>query len=151
MKVIGIIVLSIFGLFVLSGLLWGLGVATGIISLAPHVISNKVQMNHDIIDKTIDAETCLRMQDWFRTQEGSIETLRQTVDNDQQQIDDFNKRYPDSSKLSDTQQKDWQNLQDYYTGAKNELNDAINTYDAKSKQENLAYCKSGLPLFIHPF
>jgi hypothetical protein len=151
MKIFGIISLSLVGILVLSGLLWGLGIALGIISLAPHIVSNKVQLNHDVIDRTINADTCLQMQDWFRTQEGTIQTLQQTIENAQTALDQFNQKFPDASKWTDAQNQQYSMLNDNLAGAKNEANDAVNTYDAKAKQENLAYCKSGLPLFIHSF
>lgn len=147
----GLIALIIIGSIVAITVLWGLGVATGIISLAPHVISNKVQMNHDIIDKTVNADTCLQMQDWFRTQEGTITTLQTTVQNAQDAVDQFKQNYGEPKTYTADQQQQFSVLMQNLTGAKNEANDAINTYDAKSKQENLAYCKNGLPLFIHPF
>lgn len=154
MKIFGITIASIasiIGILVLSILLWGLGIAIGIFSLAPNNLTNKVQLNHDIIDQTVNAKNCLQWQDWFRTQEGTITTLSQTEQNAQDSLDTFTKQFPDSSKWTDAQNQQYTVLSDNVTGAKNEANDAINTYDAKAKQENLAYCKNGLPLFIHPF
>lgn len=149
MKIFGIAVLIFIGLTVLGWILWAVGIATGIISLPAHDLTNKVQMNHDIIDQTVNAQNCLQWQDWFRTSEGNITTLQQTVQNAQGQIDQFKQDQP--KPYSDTQLQELSNLEANLTGAKNEANDAINTYDAKAKQENLAYCKNGLPIFIHPF
>lgn len=149
MKIFGITILSLVAVFLAGTLLWGLGVALGIITLVPHVVSNKVQMNHDIIDKTVNADQCLQMQDWFRVQEGTIKTLQATVQNAQDSLDQFTQS--NKAPLSDTQQQQQMILSQNVTGAKNEANDAINTYNAKSQQENLAYCKNGLPIFIHPF
>ncbi|HEY4032862.1 MAG TPA: hypothetical protein VGL94_02735 [Ktedonobacteraceae bacterium] len=148
-KTFGLIILSLLGIFVFGWILWGIGVGLGIISLAPHGLSNKVQMNHGIIDETVNAKNCLQWQDWFKTSEASIQTLQSTVENAQGAIDQF--KQDNQKPYSDAQQQQLSQLQMNLTGAKNEANDAINTYNAKAKQENLAYCKNGLPIFIHPF
>lgn len=151
MKYIGYTLLGLIGLFVLGWILWGVGVGLGIITLPAHQISNRVQTAHDVIDSSVNAQNCLQWQDWFRTQEGSIKTLQQTVDNAQQQLDQFNTRFPDSSKWTDSESQQYTVLNDNLTGAKNEANDAVNTYNAKASQENLAICKNGLPVHIQPF
>lgn len=108
-------------------------------------------MNHDIIDQTVNAKNCLTWQDWFRTSEANIQTLQQTVTNAQTAVDDFKQNYGDPKSYTDDQRQQFSVLTQNLTGAKNEANDAINTYDKKATEENLAYCKNGLPIFIHPF
>ena len=151
MKYVGYTILALIGMFALYWIIWGIGVGMGIITLGSHQVSNRVQTAHDVIDASVNAQNCLQWQDWFRTQEGTIKTLQITVQNAQDALDAFNTRFPDSSKWTDAQNQQYTVLTDNVTGVKNEANDAINSYDAKSQQENFAICKSGLPVHIQPF
>lgn len=149
MKYLGIMILSLIALAAFCAITWALGIAAGIIKLPAHDITNKVQLNHDVIDETVNAKNCLTWQDWFKTSEANITTLQQTITTAQEAVDQF--KADNQKPYSDTQQQELSTLEANLTGAKNEANDAVNTYNAKAKEENLAYCKNGLPLFIHPF
>jgi hypothetical protein len=144
-------IVAIVAVCVISLGLWAVGVGVGIFTMPLHQISNRVQTGHDVIDTAVNAQNCLTWQDWFRTQEAQVTTLQETVDNAQTALNQFNAKFPDPTKWTDVKNQQYLILSDNLTGAKNEANDAINTYNAKSQQENFAICKNGLPVHIQPF
>jgi hypothetical protein len=75
MKAFGWTVVAIIGFFVL----WGLGIAFGLISTPFHAASNVVQTKQDVIDKVVNANNALYNYDWFKQQAQDIIAIKAQI------------------------------------------------------------------------
>lgn len=73
MKYVGYAVVFLFGFFII----WGIGLALNVVSLPFHAASNTVQMGHDVIDKTLNADNAIYNYEWFKQQYQDIQVAKQ--------------------------------------------------------------------------
>lgn len=136
-KVISIIVAIFVGF-------WLLGMVFGIISLPFHAASNTVQMGHDVIDKTLNADNAIYNYEWFKQQKQDIETSKTQYQNAIQSYDSFVKDAGDRGKWTFEDKQESARLRSIVLGLQNQITERVNDYNARASMANRDIFRDGV-------
>lgn len=147
---VGTGVLATIGVLLLFTVILPLiGAGLGIINLPFLKLGKQVELNQGVISKTYDTEYCLNNYEWFKNTYQDIQQTDVKVQNSQDQLEQFRKDFPDSSKWTFDQTRQYQDISTTLTGTKNYKADLVGQYNSRSEQLNRVACKE-LPLFVKP-
>jgi hypothetical protein len=149
MKTAGIIALAILGVITFTVVGYGLGVVIGIFSLPFAKLSSQIQANHDIQDKTYNADNILYNYHWFQETAGQLNAYQQNLTVAQQAVTDFKTNAKgDMSTWSYAETTEYARLNSVAQGIAQEYNSLANEYNAKAGEADRGIFKDGLPLFF---
>jgi len=112
-------------------------------------VEKSIDMTYDITDKTLDGENAIYNYEYFKKQEESIEALKNKEDTAKEVIVEFKDMYgKDGTKYDRETKVEYSRLSANVTALKNQLDDAIADYNAKSKMVNKNIFKDNLPTNI---
>jgi hypothetical protein len=132
MKAFGVIVLVFVGFFVL----WGLGIAFGLITVPWHAASNIVDTKHDVIDKTVNAQNAIYNYEWFKQTAEDIKANLNKITNAQVAVDRYEKLHGDPAKWSFTVETEDSRLSSIVLGLQNQQEQLVADYNAHAKEAN---------------
>lgn len=100
----------------------------------------------EVIEQTYDAEQAIQNYEWFRQQYRDIQSQRNIIDNNYDELERFYETYgEDPDEWSRTAQERHSRIQQRITGNQNALERMIADYNARSDQANNALFKCQLP------
>jgi hypothetical protein len=145
MKTFGVIIVIIVGML---GLL-GLGVAGKILFFPVNTISKQIDTAYGLQDKTLNAENAIYNYEWFKQQYQDINTLKGQLSNASIAVDTFNKDAGERSTWTFEDKNEASRLNSIKLGLRNNLEKAINDYNARASMANRAIFEDKLlPNFI---
>lgn len=139
-KVIGYVAVFFVGWFIL----WGLGAIVGVFSMPFHAASNTVQMGHDVIDKTLNADNAIYNYEWFKQQKRDIDTAKEQYANARYQYDDFLRFAGPIDKWTFEDKNEAARLRSVVLGLQNQINQRVNDYNARASMANREIFNEGL-------
>ena len=142
LKVFGALMLIILVVIVL--VLGGIGLK----ALLPpvSVISDSVDMAHEVTDSTLDGQNAIYNYEWFKQQYEDIGALNKKLIRANENVEIFKGDLPESrEKWSREDKNELSRLRSIATGINDMLDQAVADYDAKSKMVNRAIFKDNLP------
>ena len=149
MKTAGIIALVIAGVIGFSVVSYGLGVAIGIFSLPFTKLSNQIQANHDIQNKTYNADNILYNYHWFQETAAQLNAYSQNLQDAQKAVADFKANAKgDMSTWSYAETTEYARLNSVAQGIGQQYNSLANEYNAKAGEADRGIFKDNLPLFF---
>lgn len=122
-----------------------ISVAIGVIKIAffpAHVFNKSVDTAYQITDKTLDAENVLQNYEWFKQQYEDYNAIQKKIINAQLAVNDFEKNAGSRDKWTFEDKTEDARLQTIVTGLKQQEEDIIAEYNAKSKMQNRALFKT---------
>ena len=123
MKIFGYVMLSIMFFFFLSII----GLVFGVITLPFHAASNIVQTDHDIIDKTINADNVLYNYEWFKQQYEDIQAMENKIRIAHTAVETFKLTAPDRKEWTFEDKNEFNRLSAVEQGLKSEIESMIAT------------------------
>lgn len=130
MRVFGWIVAGFIGLLVL----YGLGIAFGLITVPFHSASNVVDTKHQVIDQVVNGQNAIYNYEWFKQQAEDIKANLNKINNAQASVDSYEKLHGDASKWSfDVNEEDGR-LRAVVLGLQNQQEQMVADYNARAKE-----------------
>jgi hypothetical protein len=122
--VIGIVVLSTLGVL-------------GKVVLYPIFVANKaVETGYEITEKTLDADNVLQNYEWFKMQYEDYVAINSKINNAEVAAESFRESAGDRKEWTFEDKTEDARLQTIVTGLKQQREDIIAEYNAKSKMQN---------------
>ncbi len=140
MKTFGFVCLAVVGFFVL----WGLGILFGIFSLPFHTASNIVNTEHGVIDKTINADNAIYNYEWFKEKAEKIKAYEIQIKQAHTAVVDFEASAGDRKNWDFQDKQEDSRLRSIELGLRQQLENSIAEYNARSKEANRNIFKNGL-------
>lgn len=140
MKAFGYVMLSILIVF----FLYFIGLLLGVVTLPLHMVSNVVQTDHDIIDKTINADNAIYNYEWFKQQYEDIKAMENKIRIAHISVETFKLNAPDRDKWTFEDKNEYNRLSAVEQGLKSEIESMTATYNARSKMANRVIFRDGL-------
>lgn len=134
-------------------LLSAIGTAAGIITLPYHKLTAQIQTNHDIVDKTYNAENALYNYHWFQERMGEIKATETKIQTSEETTMNFEKSAGERTKWGAEDKTEYYRLVSVTSGLKNYYQDIVNEYNARAQEADRNIFKDDLPLFfaLKPF
>ncbi len=144
-KIIGIVLLSVAGYFILGYTL----AALRIVALPLFKLNTQIDMNQQIIQRTYNANNAIYNYHWFQETKGSIDALANQITNAQQSLDDYESNLPkDRTQWTFEEQTEDSRLRSVVLGLKNQRESVVNEYNARAGEVDRSIFQNGLPMFI---
>lgn len=104
------------------------------------------QAGKNIIDQTQTAENAINNYEWFKTQKQKIDSMREKIENQRQQIKTFKQTYGDDpSKWDRTTKEQYNRMTNRLLGYQNQHENLVADYNARSNMQNRNVFKDKLP------
>jgi hypothetical protein len=142
-------VLKWFGMFLVISMVVGVLGFVGKVALFPTHAVNKVadagiKTFDGVVDKTLNADNAIYNYEWFKRQYGSYIALGNNVKTSKENIVNFESKLPtDRTKWAREDKDEDSRLNSILTGQKQQLQDLIGEYNAKSQMANRTIFKTG--------
>lgn len=140
MKILGWVVVGFIGFSVL----WGLGLVVGIVSLPFHAVSNIVDTEHGVIDRTINADNAIYNYEWFKSQVEAIKAQERKIIIANESIISFEASAGQRTTWTFEDKIEDARLKSVVQGNKSQLEDMIAVYNARSKMATRNIFQDGL-------
>lgn len=98
-----------------------------------------------ITKETSQADFARRNYEWFKQQRQDIQAMKQKIENQRRQIENFNERHGEGD-LDYLEQKQYNRMTNRLIGYKNQYQNYVADYNARMNQEYRAQYNNSLPL-----
>lgn len=105
----------------------------------------QIQSADQITKETSQADFAMREREWFAQQRQDIQAMKNKIENQRRQIEDF-KKMNDMSDLSYTQQKQYNRMTNRLLGYRNQYETYVADYNAKMNVSYFRQYNQSLPL-----
>lgn len=123
---------------------WVIGGLIGIISLPFHAASNTVQMGHDVIDKTLNADNAIYNYEWFKQQKQDIDTAKEQYSQALQSYDSFKLSAGPRSEWTFEDKQEDARLRSVVLGLQNQITQRTKDYNARASMANRDIFRDGV-------
>lgn len=108
-----------------------------------HVADKAIDTSYKIVDKTLDADNVLQNYEFFKQQYQDYKSLVSSIEMSTKQIEQYKLQLPkDRVQWSEADKNELDRLNIVLLGQKQQLNNIISEYNAKSKMQNRSLFKT---------
>lgn len=119
------------------------GTLTKVLLFPSNVADKAVNSVNKVVDKTLDANNILQNYEFFKQQYEDYLALKSTIEMSNKELEDFKSQLPkERDKWDNADKNEFARLQTNLSGQKQQLNNIISEYNAKSKMQNRNLFKS---------
>ncbi|MCP4393168.1 MAG: hypothetical protein GY804_02720 [Alphaproteobacteria bacterium] len=140
------LVVSLILVVLLSSIVWG--PALKALLYPVHTATKSIDMAYEVSDKLLTGEKAIQEYEWFKQQEEDISALYRKEETAIAEIDTFKDMFGDPKEWTMFQQNDYSRLSSNLTGIRNMTDNAMATYNARSKMTSRNIFKDNLPVTI---
>jgi hypothetical protein len=119
-----------------------LGGVVKIVFFPAHIFNKGIDTAYKIADKTLDADNVLQNYEWFKQQYEDYIAIDKKILNAEQSVQEFTVSAGDRSKWTFEDKTEYSRLSTIATGLKQQREDIIAEYNAKSKMQNRSLFKT---------
>lgn len=136
---------KIFGAVVLISFVLGvMGFVAKVVLFPAHVANAGVDTAYGVVDKTLNADNAIYNYEWFKKEYADYISLKNKVQLSQQSLDSYTSTLPkEREKWTSDDKNELSRLNTILLGQKQQLQDLISEYNAKSQMANRTIFKTG--------